>query len=47
MNLTKFNFDAPTPWGVYFQDSATPANILRDKLSNSGDFLYNVGLSWI
>jgi len=26
MNLIKhiFNFDAPSPWGLYFQDSATP-----------------------
>ena len=23
-NLLKFNFDVPTPWGIYFQDSATP-----------------------
>ena len=23
-NLLKFNFDVHTPWGIYFQDSATP-----------------------
>ena len=24
INLLKINFDVPTPWGIYFQDSATP-----------------------
>lgn len=23
-NILKINFDVPTPWGIYFQDSATP-----------------------
>ena len=23
-NIFKINFDVPTPWGIYFQDSATP-----------------------
>ena len=23
-NLIKINLDVPSPWGVYFQDSATP-----------------------
>ena len=23
-NFFKINFDVPTPWGIYFQDSATP-----------------------
>jgi len=36
--------DAPTPWGLYFQDSAAPAkwlgkSLLWVKLSNSGDAL--------
>ncbi|KAI5849675.1 hypothetical protein GGS23DRAFT_591659 [Durotheca rogersii] len=22
--LLNLNFDVPTPWGIYFQDSATP-----------------------
>ena len=43
--LFKLNFDVPTPWGIYFQDSATPVEwkgnslIMRDKLLNSGDAL--------
>ena len=24
INLLRINFDVPTPWGIYFQDSATP-----------------------
>lgn len=23
--ILKINLDVPTPWGIYFQDSATPA----------------------
>ena len=23
-NLLKINLDVPSPWGIYFQDSATP-----------------------
>ena len=23
-NIFSMNFDVPTPWGLYFQDSATP-----------------------
>lgn len=23
-NILNINFDVPTPWGIYFQDSATP-----------------------
>lgn len=44
--LQNFNFDVPTPWGIYFQDSATPLPKwygkpfnLGIKLSNSGDTL--------
>ena len=40
------NFDAPSPWGIYFQDSATPLllkwsgkSLMGIKLSNSGDTL--------
>jgi hypothetical protein len=36
--------DVPSPWGIYFQDSATPAkrfgkSLVWAKLSNSGDSL--------
>ena len=42
-NVAFIQLDAPSPWGIYFQDSATPAkrfgksHILRVKFSNSGD----------
>jgi len=31
-NLYKTNFDVPTPWGIYFQDSATPLSEWSGKL---------------
>lgn len=49
MLLEKFNtdlikLDAPTPWGIFFQDSATPQkwsgkSLAGSKLPNSGDSL--------
>lgn len=50
-DLYKINFDVPTPWGIYFQDSATPAKwpgssfIQWEKLPNSGDLLKPMILS--
>ena len=44
-NLYKINFDVPTPWGIYFQDSATPLSewsgksLVGEKLPNSGEIL--------
>jgi len=44
-NLYKINFDVPTPWGIYFQDSATPLpkwsgkSLMGNKLPNSGEIL--------
>ena len=49
--ILKINLDVPTPWGIYFQDSATPQmeglvelhddihNDSRVKEPNSGDTL--------
>lgn len=45
LNVAFIQLDAPSPWGIYFQDSATPAEwfgkscILWVKLPNSGDSL--------
>ena len=44
-NLYKISFDVPTPWGIYFQDSATPLpkwsgkSLMGNKLPNSGKIL--------
>ena len=44
-NLYKTNFDVPTPWGIYFQDSATPLSewsgklLVGVKLPNSEEIL--------
>ena len=41
-NILNINFDVPTPWGIYFQDSATPLpkwsgkSLMGIKLPNSG-----------
>ena len=43
--LFKLNFDVPIPWGIYFQDSATPfskwsgKSLMGNKLPNSGEIL--------
>ncbi len=47
------NFDAPSPWGIYFQDSATPLpegsgkSLMGSKLPNSGNLLKLLVLSRI
>ena len=44
-NILNLNFDVPTPWGIYFQDSATPLPklsgkyLMGNKLPNSGKIL--------
>ena len=35
LNLTKINFDIPMPWGIYFQDSATPQMEGLEELHNN------------
>ena len=43
--LCKINFDVPTPWGIYFQDSATPLpkwsgkSLMGNKLPSAGEIL--------
>jgi hypothetical protein len=45
LNQFILGFDAPSPWGIYFQDSATPLpkwsgkSLMGIKLPNSGDSL--------
>jgi hypothetical protein len=52
-NLVLLNLDAPSPWGIYFQDSATPLSnwsgksIMGIKLPNSGEALKPMVLSHI
>jgi len=44
-NILNINFDVPTPWGIYFQDSATPLpkwsgkSLMGIKLPNTGKTL--------
>jgi len=41
--FNKFSFDVPTPWGIYFQDSATPLPKWYGKPFNLGIKLPNSG----
>jgi len=53
INKLGMNFDAPSPWGIYFQDSATPLpegsgkSLMGSKLPNSGNLLKLLVLSRI
>ena len=53
INKLGMNFDAPSPWGIYFQDSATPLpegsgkSLRGSKLPNSGNLLKLLVLSHI
>jgi len=53
INKLGMNFDAPSPWGIYFQDSATPLpkwsgkSLMGIKLPNSGKALKPMVLSYI
>ena len=44
-NFFRIKFDVPTPWGIYFQDSATPLpkwsgkSLMGNKLPNAGEIL--------
>lgn len=49
-NFLNLQLDAPTPWGLFFQDSASPAMEAIEELHNSIMFYLAVimfGVSWI